>query len=158
MFSRPLGAQEDRKGQTAFSFAWRLWGWNTSQANGQGIQNQTGALGVFIQKTGLLWRNNLPAWQAATSESEIRNWTMFSQCFSAGISPCLEMFYIRRPCLLWALLVNKVRVTPTGLLLAFKAVCKIACKSGTVLYICQRRNARSRGDEWVVIRPTVSGS
>lgn len=48
----------------------------------------------------------------------------------------------RCPCLLWAPLINKTRLSLTVLVLAFKAVGRIACKSGAALYICQRRNAQ----------------
>lgn len=66
MFSEARGKPGGQKGQTNIWFALWLWGRNTSQADSQGIQNQTEALGVFIQKlarssnlSSKLWFNKL---------------------------------------------------------------------------------------------------
>lgn len=50
MFFEARGKPGGQNGQTNIWFALWLWGRNTSQADSQGIQNQTEALGVFIQK------------------------------------------------------------------------------------------------------------
>lgn len=66
MFFEARGKPGGQKGQTNIWFALWLWGRNTSQADSQGIQNQTEALGVFIQKlarssnlSSKLWFNKL---------------------------------------------------------------------------------------------------
>lgn len=123
-FFRPVGAQKGQRGQTNIWFALWLRGRNTSQADSQGIQNQTDALGVFIQKTSLFKSDNLSSKLQFNSRFWGRNekWKdVLVIYFSWDFSLSRDVLH-RCPCLLWALLVNKTRLSLTDLLLALKAV------------------------------------
>lgn len=166
MFLKAHGSPGGQKGQTNIWFASWLWGRNTSQADIQGIQNQTEALGVFTEKTGLFFSNNFAWWavvqQSVTSEAENTNWkNVLIPFFCWDFSLSGDVLH-RCPCLLWALLINKTRPSLGDLLLALKSVCVCVCVCvwvrGCTVHVSEAKSTRSCSDEWTVIRPAVCGS
>ena len=147
-FLRPMGALEDRRvrqisdlhrdcgvgihhKQTSREFKIRLKHW--------GCLLRKPVCSWVIILPGKLWFNNL--WPLKLWTQIEKNVLMLFFCWDFSLSG--DVLH-RCPCLLWALLINKTRLSLGDLLLALKSVCVCVCvrESGVVLSMCQRRKAQ----------------
>lgn len=121
---KAYGSAAGRRGQTNIWFASRLWGRN---ADDRGIQNKRQSCWGF-HKTSLVWNNDSP-W---TDELQLQKHKQQSHrscgiVSNGGFSLSWDVLH-GCPCLLWALLINKSRLSLADLPLPLKAVYGSVCE------------------------------
>lgn len=151
------GSPGGQRGQTNIWFALWLWGRNTSQADSQGIQNQTEVPGVFIQKASLFNSNNLTGSTICDYRNEKLK-DVLAIFFSWDFSLSWDVLH-RCPCLLWALLINKTRLSLTWPSTGFKSsvyTYTCVCVSQGVYCTCARGKSHKVLQWWMNSNPAYS--